>query len=177
MEFFAQKGIGLIRSPCFVQPPNFSQSFIDYAKTLIQLAYSLEEHEEIILILHGLASLFLPALASLYPQIRRFVLINPAWESVPELDFPNMSAEKIPPNVSLYIIGSQYDEVMKKEHFDFWVQNSPNSENHFCNKVNHFLMKTDSYLSMDDYLAKPYFVDFSILKNIIQWIKTNLPTT
>ena len=171
LDFLAQKKIGLVRASY----ENYGEpdTVVALAKNEIDCAVKLQENGGTFLMLHSMASLFLPRIMELRgDQIRGVILVNPAWEAVPGSGLEDMTEEKVPKGKPVLLIGSEFDQVMVKDHFDAWKKAlGSDAEALWQEKADHFLMATYTMPEELDYMKTEGHVCEHTLRKIATWIK------
>ncbi|KAH0794128.1 hypothetical protein GPJ56_002006 [Histomonas meleagridis] len=169
LDFLAQHKVGLIRNSY----ENYGEpdTVVCIALKSIDAALSLEEHESITLILHGFAALFLPnILEKRGSLISKIILINPAWEALPESNLENMSIDKVKCDLPIMLIGCENDQIMIKDHFDMWKEALGNSYALWFENCDHFLMRALRIPTENDYTVEGH-VEEKVMRKMIQWMK------
>ena len=171
-EFLAQKKIGLIKTDG--RTSESTNAIVDIALNGIQKAAELRETSKIFLLLHSFSALFLPEILSrTQSQIGGIVLLNPAWEPMggPQSGNPSMTADKVPKDIPMLIIGSNNDQFLTPPHFELWKKAAPQAEAKWYDKVDHFLMDASDIPTDESYMNEEGHVNEKVLRDIVAWIK------
>lgn len=169
-EYLSQKKIGLVRG-------GFKEnlSFEEMANNWIHSASTIHESGGLFLIFHSFASLFLGTIMKHFgDKIIGIILINPAWEGMPNSGLPTINPSEIPHNKPYFIVGSGNDQLLTKCHFDKWIETIPEAESKWLPTTDHFLIESNSPYD-NDYNIKEKHVNETILKEIANWIKQKCP--
>ena len=173
-DFIAQHKVGLIRNSY----KNYGEPdpIVSIAKHSITAAHKISECNKIFIMLHGFASLFLPKIFENNSElISGIVLLNPAWEAVPGSGLKDMTKEKIPHKTPYLIIGSEFDQVMVKDHFEAWKSAVPEAESLWFNHCDHFMMEAKQIPGEADYMKTEGHVSEKLMRKIITWVKSLSP--
>ena len=175
-EFLAQKKIGLIKTDG--RTSDSTNAIVDIAINEVKKASELKETSKIFLLIHSFAALFLPEiLKNTHIPIGGIILLNPAWEPIggPQSGNPSMTADKVPKDIPMLIIGSGNDQFLTQCHYDLWNKAAPQAEAKWYEKVDHFMMDCNDIPTDDSYMSEEGHVNEKILRDIVAWIKKQDP--
>lgn len=169
LDFLAQRKVGLIRSSyeSYGEP----DPIVSIARHGIDHAANIEENGCTLLMLHSFASLFLPAILASRDTVKGVILLNPAWEAMPNSGLENMTDDRVPKDLPMLIVGSEFDQVMIRGHFDAWKTACPNADGIWVDKADHFLMTADSVPDEGVYEKTEGHVSEHAMRKIAKWVR------
>jgi len=174
LEYLPSANIGLIRG-------EFNEDMLDtgdpipvFTGRLMQFALNLQEINSVFLIIQAYAALYIPKIARKFSgTIAGIVLINPAWDTIPESPMETMSIEKYPKGIPTLIICSGNDQVLDHSHQNKWKEAASKirADYEFYDQVDHFLFSTPEIPPQEEYKVFEKHMSDVPLRRIAQWIR------